>query len=371
MLMNENSYLVGKKKVKRQSSVALLVILALLGIHFAPTSAHAHNAWAKLRPYEVCLKQIRLANKQKRPAKIQHCRFFKANLAGRNLSRANAHHSFFNQANLAGVTFSSANLRKASFGFSTNAVGANFIGANLRGMEVRNFDYLEKCDPCFEAADFSYADLRGAYFGSDGMPLQDGISGHVVLRNARFYGARLNGANFWLANLEGADLENANADGGDFTGVQFQSVNLKHASFISADFDGAVLHSSSEYFGADFTGVDFSNTTFGTGITLSNVVMTDANFDGNNLVRVDFTNAKLDRASFSWVSLVDADFSGASLRGAFFNSALLHNTDFRGADLCGAEFISDEYGSLGNNALLGEGVAVLGDTIMPDCTVFE
>lgn len=351
--------------------LAAAMIASLLTIGSIPNSADAHNKFVPYRKPAACIAEVRAAKKEKRIAKIQHCSFYTKSLAGRNLSRASGHNAFFSDTNLAGVNFSNANLARAEFGYAMNATGANFYGANLRGVRVSNFSYDEQCLPCFEAANFSYADLRDAYFGSDGMPLQDGKSGQVNLRNANFYGARLSGTSFWAAILTSANLQYVVAPQTDFTNVVFDDVDLQHGTFTGADFDAAVLLSSSNYTFANFTDADFSRAIFASGISFAGAVMTRVILVDQDLIGANLTNVQWNNGNLEWLSLKGADLSGAALQGTRFWGVTLSDTDFRGANLCGAVFGNDEFGETGNDDLLREGATILGDTVMPDCTLYD
>lgn len=134
----------------------------------------------------------------------------------------------------------------------------------------------------FLAADFSFADMKGAVLSGEYMA---GIN----LENADLSGAVLDETDLSRANLSGSDLE----------GVIFARATLKDARLRGARMANAYFESAN---------------------------LKDANFYQANLNHAKLNAANLQNAHFSQANLHHADLSGAVLSKARFDGAILDST---------------------------------------------
>lgn len=141
----------------------------------------------------------------------------------------------------------------------------------------------------FQAADFSFADMKGAILSGEfmaGINLQSAdLTGAVldetdmrnanlsnasmsgaVLARANMQEARLRGTNLQDAYFESADLRNANCYGANLRGAKLNGANLRHTHFSQAILDHADLS------GAILTQASFE------GASLDTVIVNDMNW---------------------------------------------------------------------------------------------
>lgn len=126
----------------------------------------------------------------------------------------------------------------------------------------------------FQAADFSYADMKGAILSGEYMA---GIN----LLGADLTGAVLDETDLSNANLSNADLKDAIFARAKLQDARLRESNLQNAYFESADLRDANCYGAHLH-GAKFNGADLRNT----------------HFSRADLNRADLSGAKLARASF-------------------------------------------------------------------------
>ena len=155
------------------------------------------------------------------------------------------------------------NLRKAKF-TRADLRGADFRGADLRGADFRGAK--------LHHADLRGARLKGARFdvvkrvgkGANGAapicPLNACQGQGAQLVSADFSGADLTGAYFWYANLMGANFTGTNLTRAHLGGAFLGWANLTSANLTSANLTGAFLNYAT-LAGANLTNVIWSNTT--------------------------------------------------------------------------------------------------------------
>jgi len=131
----------------------------------------------------------------------------------------------------------------------------------------------------FQAADFRYADMKGAVLSGEYL-------GEINLFAADLSGAVLDGTNFTKANLS-----NANLSGAIFARAKLQEARLRESNLQNAYFESADLRNANFYGanlrGAKMNGADLRNTRFGQAnlnhADLSGTLLPHASFDGASL----------------------------------------------------------------------------------------
>ncbi len=132
----------------------------------------------------------------------------------------------------------------------------------------------------FQAADFTYADMKGAVLSGEYL-------GGINLFAADLSGAVLDETNFTNANLSNANLSGAIFARAKMTAARLRESNLENAYFESADlreanFYGAYMR------GAKLNGADLRNTRF------AKTNLNHADLSGTLLARASFDGASLD-----------------------------------------------------------------------------
>ena len=124
--------------------------------------------------------------------------------------------------------------------------------------------------------------------------------------------------------------------------------NFINASAVGTNFSGALLRGC-DFSGADLTGVDFSTCYGGDGTDFAKPTeIKRGNLKGGvrtDLVKTNFTNAKLEGVNFNTANLAYADFTGADISGATFWGANIAHADFTRA-MIGDIYLGDISGSI-------------------------
>jgi uncharacterized protein YjbI with pentapeptide repeats len=129
------------------------------------------------------------------------------------------------------------------------------------------------------------------------------------LSEADLTGLKLNDAEFHNTDLSRAILVD------DLRGVNFRGANLHRATFSQPPF----LHDS-----------------ILRGVNLSEVDLTQVNFEGKDLTAANFSGSSLEGADLSKSTLLSAQLEGTNLRYAHMNGADLRGANLLRADLRGA-----------------------------------
>jgi uncharacterized protein YjbI with pentapeptide repeats len=194
------------------------------------------------------LRELDLAGLDFKGARMAEADLYGADLTGANLAAADLRGARLDRATIIKAEFSSADLEgatilrpNASSSFATDPREApRFAGARLTGatLVVR-----------LVGADFRWADLSRAVFGTTDPRREVFLTSQVILdacdfseatlNDARLPGASLRFARFERAamrgvDLRGADLTRADFSGADLTGADVAGANLDEANFASA-----------------------------------------------------------------------------------------------------------------------------------------
>lgn len=224
------------------------------------------------------------------------------------------------ELNLAGAVL--AEIDSASFqstllnyAFLNDLPRANFANAKINEARLAN---------SFEDSNFSGASLESSWFATNTNSRQANFS------NANLQNAILNGT-FDDARFDNATLASAQLSG-RYLRASFEDANLIGNSSQSANFLG-------EFIRANFTNVDFGKS------TMDGKFM-EANFSGADLTQVrfgrhfrqpsPFLRADLSGANFSGNRIDDVLFTDTVFREANFTGTYLDNVHFTGVDLRGA-----------------------------------
>jgi uncharacterized protein YjbI with pentapeptide repeats len=196
---------------------------------------------------------------------------------------------------------------------------------NLRGAVLID-STLPKAD--FTAADlsgayFDGADLRAAIFGCAPSGLETG-TGLLEAADADSDCARLEGARFIASRLQGANFQGAQAKEASFSsanlrGAFMSAANLQGANFWDAHLEGAMLSD------ADLRGASLS-VAHSEGADLSGVDAQGANFVGSHLEGASLARANLQIANFWRAHLQASLLSDVDLEGAYLDDADLEGS---------------------------------------------
>jgi uncharacterized protein YjbI with pentapeptide repeats len=257
------------------------------------------------------------------------------NFSGSNISRAVfvgavlAHSQFegviaidanFTEANLGRCIFNDAVLDGAIFAAAT-LQSSQFARASLRLCDLRHANIMEVAwtDSDLSQANlseqiFSKADLKKVIFADSQLTSANFIE--CDLSGADMSGSNVSGATFYKTKLIGANLNSINAHGAIFV----EGTDLSTATLIKANLKGANLGS----------------------ICCESAIFREANLNGSNCTRTNFSKADLRLSSAVGVLGRFADLSSAKTAGSNFKDAILQNadltaTDFRKSNLFGAD----------------------------------
>ena len=156
----------------------------------------------------------------------------------------------------------------------------------------------------FQAADFSYADLRGMLLAES--DLRSAVLNHAQLWNADMSKAQLQGALLVETELQGSHLENSNFHRANFHLALLQGADFAEASLHGADLSWAKMHGA-DFFKAKMRGADFRG----------------AQMQGVNLQWAELQGANLTLG----VQLQGSELAGANLEGADLSEAYLSRAD--------------------------------------------
>jgi uncharacterized protein YjbI with pentapeptide repeats len=161
-----------------------------------------------------------------------------ANLKGARLDRATLIRAELSSANLEGATLLRPNTTTS---FAPDPREApRFAGARMAGAKI-----VARLD----GADFRWADLTGAVFGTGDGRLEVLLTSQVLmngcdfseatLKEAILLGASLRFAHFVNADLRGADLRGTDLTRADFAGADLSGADVTGANLDEADLSGA------------------------------------------------------------------------------------------------------------------------------------
>ncbi len=340
-------------------------------------------------------------------AKFVRSTFTSASFAGTNLSGAT-----FSLSNIADTSFDNANLSGAIFNNSTLSGGTSFNNANISGAYFYSVTGLTR-DLLSQTANWKNKDLSGITFWAglvgwdfSGMNLtgtnftgstltgtiftdaditnanfsQTSTAGFVIsqlydtknYKEGNLYGIKFNAVVLTGANFSNLDLRGASMNA-RFTNANFTDALVNYASFTGfwSPNDGispAQLYSTKSYKNGDLSGLKLHGFQQKTTWDLSNMNLTDGDFDIARMGTVHTTNSILYNTrlcnagittnssnytifnSLSYKNknlhglnlfgfdLSNENFAGQKLTNAFFSTCKLNNTDLTSADLRGARF---------------------------------
>jgi len=267
---------------------------------------------------------------------------------------------------LVSTNFSSANLQNATFN-GCNLTGANFQNATLTGVTFTGNSILNNADFSGTATNLSGASLSniqavGANFTN--VPMYGANLSCSNFSSARFSGAGLSGTTLSCANpvvcagVNQVTYANANCTGGtNFTGALFYDPATGNGLEQSIRQEYITKNSSGQYV------ISTSTTQLNLqGITLSNVIFSNA-----NMVGIDLSQTTCNSCYFfgNNTNLTSADFTNANLTGTNFASANLTNANFTNANLtCANLMFTNLTGVV--SPLQGNGYNVNGSNISSD-----
>jgi len=248
--------------------------------------------------------------------KLAGADFSGAVLAGAIFTNGELPQVIFKDAILKNADFSTADLRQANME-QADASGGRFTKAILAGAKMAGGD--------FTGGDFTDADLSGANAAGT-------VFEGAVMEGLKAQKISAPQALFARANLADADLMDAVLTDGDFTGA-----NLTHCAFNRSKASGLRLNGASgdntKFGQALLTGSRADADTILTDARFFIVDLTDACWEGAQLLRAQFVEATLDRADFSKCDLTGAIMVLATAKEAKFMKADLTNANLTGINL--------------------------------------
>jgi len=194
------------------------------------------------------LNGLDLAGLDFKGARLAGSDLYGADLTGANLAGADLKGARLDRATLIKAEFSSANLEGASLlrpntttSFTSDPREApRFAGARMAGVKI-----VARLD----GADFRWADLTGAVFGTEDHRLEVLLTSQVLmngcdfseatLKEASLIGGSLRFARFVNADLKGANFRGADLTRADFTGADLTGADVTGANLDEADLSGA------------------------------------------------------------------------------------------------------------------------------------
>lgn len=210
----------------------------------------------------------------------------RANLRGAKLDRAVLAMASLQGAELSECSFKSADLRGADLRWS-RIDGAFFQRAKLS--QGSNLSRIKGCE-----ANFSRADLEGAYFSGAYLPKV--IFTRANLRRAHLPSAKLDLGIFDYIEAEGVNLE----------GASFERARFNHPQLVGARFGGGSGRS------ARFEGGDLSRTNFSR-CKLQECDFFSPGLGGSNFYQADLSCARFVKCDLTVASLTEAVLHGATL----------------------------------------------------------
>ena len=142
----------------------------------------------------------------------------------------------------------------------------------------------------------------------------------------------------WLDHTRGLDLKGRNLQFANFYKDNLVHVDFKNAKLEDANLDSTWL------IGADFQNADLKFSSF-KDATLHRVPFPNANLTGANFTRTKLIGAILEGVEFKGSDLAFADLRGAILRNAKLQGAILWNVNLQFADLESADLRGAQLGN--------------------------
>ena len=173
-------------------------------------------------------------------ANLSECDFSEANLEGANFEGANLSSAKFVESNLNSANFNEAAVDKCNFS-EANLEGANLQGAGLHYCKFSgaNLSYANLSESLGAKVDFSCANLTGTICVSvnfeQNIYWDGGYNGATMFKNAI-----LIGADFSHADLEGAYFNDATLTNVNFSFADLTGVSGENAKFEGVKFTGAI-----------------------------------------------------------------------------------------------------------------------------------
>ena len=166
-------------------------------------------------------------------------------------------------------------------------------------------------------------------------------------------GKRYDNVDFLSTDFSGKSLNSLTFNFCSFNDVDFTDVDITNTRFLDSTFNNECNFIDSKFRGAHFERVKFHSCDL-LDVDFEDAVFIDCRFESVNLkyanligskwtdvlsTNADFEGANLTRAKMTKVNLEGADLTDATLVGADFRNAKLAGTDLTGADLTGANFV--------------------------------
>ncbi|MFO7030094.1 hypothetical protein B9T07_08600 [Limnospira fusiformis CCALA 023] len=287
----------------------------------------------------VNLKKMDLTGADMREKNLEGMSLIQLDLRLVNLAKANLSHAILNGSKLAVANLKGANLQEASLVKAdlrradleeVNLSYASLTTAKLQRANLRSACLIEAnlMAASLEGCDLKGADLSNANLES--AKLNQANLAHANLRGVNLRNANLRGGNLEGAHLEGADLRGADLQGANLKGANLYRANFYQANITEGNFNGAKLRrvnfNRSDLRDAELIRVDLSKSRLRSAC-LRGANLSQSNLKGADLTRADLSNVKFTGADLSCTLIRHANLSGADLRNAKLEKANLFGSN--------------------------------------------
>ena len=245
-----------------------------------------------------------------------------ANLSGASLDRAVLAH-----CSMRGTTLDEANLEKANLGKArlqdVSAIKCLFEESVLQLARLENCDFSGARMSGMQL--FLNAEFVNCTFS--GAEIEDLFVNEASMANTDFTSAKLVAPVFLKATLDGANFADAFMEESVFV-----DCSVMGASFSGARLGGSCFVEQCRLSDCDFSGADLFR------VNLRGTILHRCCFDGSNLREADLSEIEAGGASFKSTSAsqsrwVRSDLRDADLSGALLVGAVMHKADIRGTDM--------------------------------------
>ncbi|MGA2121286.1 MAG: pentapeptide repeat-containing protein [Methanoregula sp.] len=181
-----------------------------------------------------------------------------------------------------------------------------------------------------DGGNFNYTDFRGSKIHNS------------TFYYANFVGANLSGLSLRKNFFEKVDFEFTNLSNIDSRGVNFSKVNLNHTNFSGALIERAFLSTYQNIVDVNFKDARINRVNFYDDTikdcNFSGTKLTNVSFQGPNCTNNEFICAILKNVHFSNCNLENSSFTGSEIRDTSFEGSRLRFTDYRDTRLKNVNF---------------------------------
>ena len=262
---------------------------------------------------------------------FDHASFSDDDLENVNFQDSSFSETSFNRVNLQGGSFKQTRLVETNFS-NLQLGGTYWHGANLFNVTFEHVDFVSEFGQPYGLSKITGPLGRAFGLNIVNSDMSEVLLPNLVLTNSKFSNVKLENSDLSNSIFSHVELTNVGLDAANLqyshwenvkaSMVRFNQANISNGHFSECQIEGSDLRKVEGLESAQF----YSNTGLA---SFKATNLSDLDFSGHNLMKINFSHAVLDYTNFE----------DANLYNCNFDYAMFDNTNFDKAKVCGSTFI--------------------------------